>query len=501
MFSPDRLRIQGLHVWSSVGNRDAAATRSLRVSLIVGFLACIELGAVLAVGCNRMFRIIPEHEPGAATRIARMSSAPREFHVDPAGRHDNDGSVDRPLDLATALSKNSPARPGDTIWLHNGIYRGNFVSHLTGASGAPIVVRQFPGERATIDSNPSSREALQALGSWTWFWGFEIMNSNPKRRTEQRGSWPDDLARGPGVTARGTYLKFINMVVHDMSEGLEIWEEAIGTEAHGNLIFYNGWGGPDRGHGHGIYTQNAAPFRVIRDNIIFNQFSHGIHAYGSQRASLDNIRLEGNIAFNNGAPVDDFARDILLGGGRVALNPVLKDNSTYGRAETNVGYAAGCANGAVTGNYFAQRVLVVDKCQAAVTDNVFLDHPDNRALRERFRANTYQVGRANETVVRLRRNAHEPGRANLVVYNWDRLPSLSVDVRAACRARDDRFEIRDVQNFFGPAVAAGQCGGENVTLRLTKLRVASPIGEFPTPPAHTAPEFAAFVVLPVVSTN
>lgn len=474
---------------------DTRPIPSRRVAFIAGILACLEL-AVLATGCGRSVGADPDYGPPSTDRIARETSRPREFHVDPVGTRDNKGTRERPLDLATALSKDSPARPGDTIWLHQGVYTGTFVSHLAGAPGAPIIVRQYPGERATIDSNPSPREALLALGSWTWFWGFEIMNSNSKRRTEQRGSWPDDLPRGPGVTARGTYLKFINMVVHDMSEGFDIWEEAIGTEAHGNLVFFNGWVAPDRGHGHGIYTQNSqASTRVIRDNIIFNQFSHGIHAYGSQRAPIDNIQLEGNISFNNGAPAGDFARDILLGGGRPALNPVVKENFTYGGAETNVGYAAGCENGAVTGNYFAQRVFVVEKCQALVTGNVFLGAHNNGTLRDRFHSNTYLGERVSGTVVRVRLNGYEPGRANIVVYNWDRLPVVTLDIRAACRGGAD-FEIRDVQNFFGPTVATGRCPNGGIKLRLTDLSVASTIGAFPAAPSHTAPEFAVFVVLP-----
>src|SRR5688572_27323058 len=75
----------------------------------------------------------------------------RSFFVAPHGLPDNDGTLQRALDLTTALSEHSPAKPGDTIWLRGGIYPGSFTSELKGSPNLPIVVRQYPGERATLD--------------------------------------------------------------------------------------------------------------------------------------------------------------------------------------------------------------------------------------------------------------------------------------------------------------------------------------------------------------
>src|SRR5688572_10772174 len=104
-----------------------------------------------------------------------VQTAGREFYVSPSGSALNDGTISRPLDLKTALSKTSPAKPGDTIWLRGGVYKGSFSSYLTGTSTAPIIVRQYPRERATIDNSPLRTEGLVAFGAYTWYWGFEIM--------------------------------------------------------------------------------------------------------------------------------------------------------------------------------------------------------------------------------------------------------------------------------------------------------------------------------------
>ena len=76
-----------------------------------------------------------------------------EFFVSPTGTDRGKGSQKSPWSLAKALSHPGAVNPGDTIWLRGGTYTGNFTSYLTGTAKAPIVVRQYPGERATLDGN------------------------------------------------------------------------------------------------------------------------------------------------------------------------------------------------------------------------------------------------------------------------------------------------------------------------------------------------------------
>jgi hypothetical protein len=474
------------------------ASPRLAFGLIAAALVVIE-----TVACATLFRE-PLQASGATaspsrTVVAGSRHADRgsqEWHVSPEGRRGHDGTAGAPLDLATVLSKDSPVQPGDTIWLHGGTYRGTFISEVAGAAGSPVIVRQWPGERATLDGAGSPRDVLLVNGSWTWYWDFEITNSDPQRSSRKTGSWPDDLRRGAGVTARGSHVKFINLVVHDTTGGFGIWEDAVDTEAYGNLIYFNGWVAPDRGHGHGIYTQNALPAtRLIRDNIIFDQFSHGIHAFGSERAALDNIVLAGNVAFNNGSLAGELARDILLGGGSVAHNPVVRDNFTYGGAQSNIGYAAGCENGVVAGNYFGQGPFILAKCTPVLDNNSFAGTVEPPDLRQEYPGNTFFDGSPPGTMVRLRPNEYEPGRANLVVYNWERRASIQVDLSAACQNRLDRIEVRNAQDYFGAAVASGSCANPVVELPMADLKASSPVGRTPGAPGATAPEFAVFVVL------
>lgn len=146
--------------------------------------------------------------PGTAAQ-----APPTEHYVSPTGTPTGAGTIADPWDLATALSHPAPVQPGDTIWLRGGTYRFQTVlfSVLTGTQAAPIIVRQYPGERATIDFDAPPAPIwnnLTLAGAWTWYWGFEVTNSHPVRFTE-----PNIRHGGVGIDGRGT--RAINLIVHD----------------------------------------------------------------------------------------------------------------------------------------------------------------------------------------------------------------------------------------------------------------------------------------------
>jgi hypothetical protein len=427
---------------------------------------------------------------------------PRVFWVATDGRPDSQGSTDRPLDLKTALSNEGPVRQGDTVWVRGGTYRGAFTTSLDGTAAAPIMVRRVPGERVTIDSGESPRDALTAGGSHTWFWGLEITSSDTKRQTDQGGSWPTDLRRGYGSATRAPGIRYINLILHDNGGGLGIWSEAIGSDAYGNIIYNNGWEGPDRSHGHGIYTQNQHGQRHLTDNIVFNQFSHGIHAYGSGEAYLDNISIAGNILFNNGAlsAGAEYERNLLLGGGRTATSPKVEANVTYfdqakSGGQNNVGYAAGCTDFTIAGNYFIGGLPLVLTCPTGVFTGNVLQGAFSPSMRDQYPENEYRVEPPSGTRVVVRPNRCEPGRAHVAIFNWDRLPSISVDLRDAGLSSGAQFTIHNVEDYFGAPVARGTWDGASIEVPMTGLRAAPAVG-MPAPESDSQPrEFGAFVVV------
>jgi FlaA1/EpsC-like NDP-sugar epimerase len=446
--------------------------------------------SVLVDGCKS--------NPAPPTTTTPAPGGRTEYFVSPQGLPTNDGSIARPLDLATVLSKQSPVLPGQKIWLRGGTYQGGFISYVNGAENAPIVVRNYQGERAILDgSNTQAIEhgiVLQVLGTHVWFWGLELTFSNPSRIDTGNPSGPN------GVYANESNdVKFINMVVHDVpGQGFGVWSESVNVEVYGNIIYYNGTNGFD----HGIYAQNETNTKRIEDNVIFEQASHGLHAYGSTNAYLDHFLVSGNVSFNNGLLIGDPQRNLLIGGGRVAHDLTVTNNFTYfppasNRGSNNIGYSAGCADATITGNAFVgPNALTLVNCMAMLTNNTFVGSVDPPDLEKRYGDNAYLPSLPTDDRVIVRANRYEPGRANIIVYNWDLETQVAVDLAQTGLRSGQGFEIRDAQDLFDAPVVTGTYTGAPVAVPLTGLHTATPVWNRAVPPRHTAPEFGVYVVFP-----
>lgn len=256
------------------------------------------------------------------------------FFVTPSGSNTGDGSVTAPWDLETALSHPDSVKPGDTIWLQGGTYTGRLISRLQGTKSAPIRVRALPGQNARIDlaiGATSQRRRFTINGQHTWYQDLEIFSSDDSDRVSQlAGSWPSDINRGE-FSVLGDHIKLINLQIHDLNNGIGYWSSGAGGEVYGCLIYNNGWIGPDRQHGHAIYSQNSGSRREFRENVLFNQFRNGIKIYGTEHANLKDYLLEGNVSFNNGGHSEGFTGTFqyLVGGGSLAENIVVRNNYAY----------------------------------------------------------------------------------------------------------------------------------------------------------------------------
>jgi hypothetical protein len=475
-----------------------------------------------------------------------LAASAAEFHVRPDGSPKGNGTLAAPWDLATALVATKDVKPGDTVWLHAGTYHGGFTSRLSGRPGAPVVVRGVRGARVTIDTRPRDERdngLFALLGADAVFRDFEVTCSHPVRETKIPGSWPADIRRG-GVDVHGDCVAVVNLVVHDCASGFGFWAEGEGGEISGCLIYNNGWRGPDRGHGHAIYAQNARGTKRIKDNVIFHQFAYGIHVYGSEKASLKGFDLDGNIAFENGCLTrrGDNAPGIMVGGASPAERIALRDNVVVGGG-IRLGYPWGTTSEDVvcTGNY-SEGLVVRDFRTGTIARNTIVAHSQVVQLEAarrlllgglRWDDNTYHVtdGRWGECSVLeegktrsltfaqwrettgfdtrstfakgapstlrvvVRPNAHEPGRAHIAVLNPGALPEVEADLSGVLRA-GQKFRVVSAKDFFGPALVSGRFDGKTVRLPVKPVTPPPPVGlpdvEFPV----TEPRFAAFVVLP-----
>lgn len=443
-----------------------------------------------------------------ATLFLAMPMVAAEFFVATNGTDDGKGTKESPWSLKKAFSPPTAIKPGDTLWLRGGTYTGTHLSHLKGLDGRPIMVRPYPGEHVVFDNAGTGNDpGLDIRGNDAWYWDFEFINSST-----DRGSAAGDVDRGAGVHLLGPRTKLINIVVHDTGQGVLSTDAAPDAEINGSLFYYNGEDGPDRGHGHGIYVQNGSGSKRVVDNILFDNFGWGIHAY-TEGGMLDNLHFEGNTSFNNGllSQVSGATTNILVGANgspadtptsstKVAKNTTLISNVTYWSEDhgigANLGFNKGIASPTILDNYLARGdalVLINAFRPIPMSGNTVYGKITGFAASE-FPHNTFLANPPTGVRVLVRPNQYVPGRANITVLNWDKAPTVGVSLKGILKAGTP-YEIRNAQNFFGPAVLSGTYDGSStLSLPMNGLAPATPIGR--TAPAPTGPEFQVFVVLP-----
>jgi hypothetical protein len=422
---------------------------------------------------------------------------PPGFIVAPGGTAHGDGSPERPWDLATALAHPAAVKPGDTIWLREGTYKGLFRSTLSGTREAPITVRAFGRERATVDG------AIDAHGAWTTFRGFEIANSSPDRG-------PDRPA-GLGLFGRGH--KAVNLIVHDTGNpGIGFREDVgDGGEVSGCILWGNGITEPGgRPVGSAVSAQNREGMRRIRDTIAFRNFQSGIFVF-AETGFADGFELDGNVVF------DHPAWNIVATGGENPIRSLrVTDNVTYSRKSeasgdlVRFGLVPQAQNGSlvVRGNtlvlgtadeafHLFQWKDVEVAGNTIVGRNVLARWTPGAAGTRRWNENTYftdgtgtfllptarqgysdwktSTGFDEDSALNpwapgasrvvVRPNPHEPGRAHVVVLNWGKRTHVDADLSRVLRA-GDRYGVRDVQNYFGAPAAGGVFEGKTIAIPL-----------------------------------
>ncbi len=369
-----------------------------------------------------------------------------------------------PGSLTLALGDKS-FRDGERLLLRGGTYSGDYISTLAGTAER-ITIMSYPGETAIIDGS------LTLGGSYVVLKDLILRYSGwATRQSAFTGSTPEDIPYTKGLTVNATYSQVINCVIHDMA-GVGFQSLSVASELYGCVLFHNGWAGTERGHGHAAYVQNsAAPRKVIKDCIMFDNFGYGIHAY-TESGQIDWLTLEGNTCFRNGSLYGTGYADILVGGYVVADNPILTGNMTYNVHENNLGYIAGVTNAVLTDNYFPQGLTKVNAQITTETGNYY-----------------GESGLGNTAFVRP--NEYDPNRANLTIYNQAEANTVTVDVSAL--GWTGNVTARNVQDYFSDAQTLEIVDGAIiVNMQAENRTVATPI-EW-TAPATTFPLFGAFVL-------
>ena len=485
-------------------------------------LALAAMTASLVTSCDDP----AQPDPSSSPELQTATTTHRRFYVSASATSGGTGTSASTWSLATALNQPSAVHPGDTLWLRGGTYRGAFNSRLTGTASAPVVVRQYPGERATIQGT------LNVGGAYTWYWGFEVANTN---------TGTQNLT---GIDARAPGVRLINLVVHDHSgNGMGVWSESPNAEVYGSIVYNNGFCGLGAGcssWGHGIYAQNATGTKRLADNIVFQSFGYGFHEY-TDHSYLRNFTLDGNVAFNNGLR---NGTNIMVGGGTPVEGLTATHNMTYqtpgfGSAGTWLGRTDAqnrdlvARDNYLVGGWPAFRLF--NWTQATVTGNTIVgwglagSMVDQRGGTSGYQwsnnrffgtssvyewawkavaytfgtwrhstgfggTDAYTSGRPASTVVFVRPNKYERGRANVIVYNWGKASSVSADLSKVLSV-GDRFEVHNAQRFYAAPVVSGTYAGGSLRIPVASVTPYAPISGWPGSTAGTGTQFQVFVVL------
>ena len=81
----------------------------------------------------------------------------------------------------------------------------------------------------------------------------------------------------------------------------------------------------------------------------------------------------------------------------------------------------------------------------------------------------------------------------MVVVNWSGASAVDADLHTVLTSGDG-FEVHNVQQLFGSAVASGTFGGTTITLPLTGVTPPVPTGLPSSRAPKTGPAFDVFVV-------
>ncbi len=443
------------------------------------------------------------------------------YHVTNIGSSGNSGSASSPWDFYSAVQKSSVVQPGDTIWVHGGAYTNTHAGQtnipalditLQGTASAPIIIRNYQNQKVTYDGGDSRGECIVWWeANYTWLWGIEFFSSANGRAdpTSGQGGQPiyptiSYVPRGGGVEMRGDIVlkgnKLIACTFHDALGGFISTNSLSNTEVIGCLFYNNGWTNTSGGrgqHGHNIYVHNTSgQINHFIDCIAWGAFENNIQSWSGNNGETDDLYFDGQVCISNGSYVDG---GWIVGTGLAIKNVTVVNSMLYDPAPTGFGVKFGYnsgndgfVSGNISNNYFSAYDIKFIATQGGVTfNNNMISTPNLEGNVYTGSGNTITSSNPTTDVVFIRPIKYETGRANIIVYNWSKKPSVTVDLSSVLK-NGDIYTLIDVQNPTTTLLTGTY--SEPLPISMTGTTVAQPIGNAPDRRTHTSSEFGCFIV-------
>lgn len=390
-----------------------------------------------------------------------------------------------PCALSFALSGgNGLVASGKTVRLQAGQYVGCFESSLVG-----VRVEATPGQQVKLIGNKPSCPVLQIRGSDSSYVGLDVSNGNTNRQVEVGGA---------AINILGPRTKVINCLVHDAENAIGLWSPAVDSEIYGCIATHAGYAstaGGGEGRGYGLYVQSNSTATVENNHFLMG-FSFGVHAY-TEVGFIDGLRFHGNSLAQAGVTnwvTGAYAPNFWVGGYDVADGLQLVDNVSFHAplglhgGGNKLNYGLGFNGATITGNYFVGPNIAAEfgggGRNSAVTGNQIYG-PTTQQDSAAYPSNVFlECCPSTGTKIALRANKYQAGRSELTIVNWAKAASVAVAMPPGT------YEIRSAFDYWGKAITVVSNG--TLQVPMTGWGVQAPNGA-PTP-ANPQPLFGDFVV-------
>ena len=249
----------------------------------------------------------------------------------PIGSDSGDGTYSKPWRLQHALDV-GVLPPGHDLWLRDGIYTDFYTASLSGSSTDPVVIRPVPYERVIFrTAQTGDHSQLRAAGQWLEFWDLEFENTNTTRTS----------IRPRAIYNQNSHNRYVRLIIRDGGSGVYNEPTAQDVDFTGCVIYNYGYqnGPTDRGHGHAFYIKSDVGGVRLHDNIAYNGYGYGIHAFSDSVVGssglVKGVSLDGNVMFNSSmlAAGQKYSSNLLIGAVGIPSNGVQNDtargNMTY----------------------------------------------------------------------------------------------------------------------------------------------------------------------------
>ena len=253
---------------------------------------------------------------------------PATLYVAPSGNDANSGrSIDAPLRTLTHAT--NIVKPGDVVYIREGIYPIEVRFRTSGTPEQPIIWTSYPGERAILDGSDQtpgeSEHRMWVTGAaWNVFANFEVRNG-PRQGIHVTNNANDNVFHG--IVSHSNH----GSGIHNYSGNRNRYEYII---VHNNYDFNNARGQPGQdANGIGFHSGNA---NVVYRVISFNNSDDGIDAWRSTNTLIDE-----SISFNNGRGSHGNGNGIKAGGDNTANHTIVRNSISFNNASAGITFNSG----------------------------------------------------------------------------------------------------------------------------------------------------------------